>query len=124
MMQKLGSSSASKSERKGESSSKGKKRKGSPDDDYEIQVLKEGLDSVAEARREGNSILKQIYPRVFSRDEIFEEILNLGVEESQQLKAYRFFNANETRVREFFGCPQRIRKAFLIQMMEEEGVSN
>uniref|UniRef100_A0A803KPA7 DDE Tnp4 domain-containing protein n=1 Tax=Chenopodium quinoa TaxID=63459 RepID=A0A803KPA7_CHEQI len=66
MMQKLGSSSASKSESKGESSSKGKKRKGSPDDDYEIQVLKEGLDSVSEAIREGNSILKQIRPQVYS----------------------------------------------------------
>ncbi|XP_021733982.1 uncharacterized protein At2g29880-like [Chenopodium quinoa] len=84
IMQKLGSSGASKNESKGESSSKGKKRKGSPDDDYEIQVLKEGLDSVAEAIREGNSILKQIRPRVYSSDEIFEEIVNLGVEESKQ----------------------------------------
>ncbi|KAL2897915.1 Chromatin remodeling protein EBS [Bienertia sinuspersici] len=88
---------ASKSESRVESSSKGKKRKG-VDDDYEIQVLKEGLDSVAEAIREGNSILKQICPRAYSSDEIFNEIVNLGVEENKQIKAYRFLNAKDIRV--------------------------
>lgn len=119
----LASSSSSKSEIKAESSSKGKKRKGSPEGDYEVQVLKEGLDSVADAIREGNSILKQIRPRVYSSDEIFDEIVKLGVEDNKQFKAYRFLNAKDTRVREFFGCPQRIRRAFLDQMMEEDGSS-
>ncbi|XP_010666659.2 uncharacterized protein LOC104883794 isoform X1 [Beta vulgaris subsp. vulgaris] len=107
---------------KSESSSKGKKRKEISEEDYEIKILKQGLDSVADAIREGNSILKQICPRVYSSDEIYEEIVSIGVEESKQFKAYRYLNANDTRVKEFFGCPKNFRKAFLIQMMEEDGV--
>ena len=40
-----------------DSSSKGKKRKGSPDDDYENQVLKEGLDSKPKKRSIQNGVI-------------------------------------------------------------------
>ncbi|TYH71624.1 hypothetical protein ES332_D05G197300v1 [Gossypium tomentosum] len=48
-------------------------------------------------------------PRVYSEQEVFAELVNIG--------AYIFLTANAGRVRAFFGCSAEERKEFLLQMM-------
>ncbi|KAG5515026.1 hypothetical protein RHGRI_036157 [Rhododendron griersonianum] len=88
------------------------------------RVFNNGINEVAAALREGNLVLhegnlalKEGQPRVYSEEEVFQELENLGVEEDLQFLAYNFITSNPGLVRAFFGCPTHRRKAWLVEKM-------
>ena len=81
----------------------------------EIPTIKQGLDNVAQALREGSS-------RVYTSQEIFEELSRMEFDPFVDRKVYRFVSAKQARAREVFGCPLNHRKEYLIEMMTDEGV--
>ncbi|PON80153.1 hypothetical protein PanWU01x14_006030 [Parasponia andersonii] len=98
---------------------KGKKRN-APRDDLcrrEFEGIKAAINSVAEAIREGNTIAKRGQARVYSEEEVFAELVNLGVDKRLRYRGYTFLTQNASRVRAFFGCPVEERKNFLLQLM-------
>lgn len=109
---------------------KGKKRK-APRDIFERDIVKrkkdvferefesirEAIKDVAEAIREGNVIAERGRPRVYSEQEVFTELVKIGVDVQLRYRAYTFLIANPGRVRAFFGCPAAERKEYLLQMM-------
>lgn len=100
-------------------SSKGKKRKATRNFDFEREFasVREAIKEVAAAIREGNAIAERSRPRVYSEQEVFRELVRIGVERQLRFRAYTFLIANAGRVRAFFGCPIEERKEFLLQMM-------
>lgn len=100
-------------------SSKGKKRKATRNFDFERELssVRDAIKDVAAAIREGNAIAERSRPHVYSEQEVFRELVNIGVEKQLRFRAYTFLIANARRVRAFFGCPVGERKEFLLQMM-------
>ncbi|EXB55017.1 hypothetical protein L484_007348 [Morus notabilis] len=98
---------------------KGKKRNAPGDDLFrkEFESMREAISSVTEAIREGNAIAKRSRARVYSEEEVFAELVNIGVDERLRYKAYTFLTQDATRVRAFFGCPVEERKNFVLQLM-------
>ncbi|KAJ6998990.1 hypothetical protein NC653_014969 [Populus alba x Populus x berolinensis] len=86
---------------------KGKKRKASSVDavERELKGIKDAIKEVARAIREGNLIAERGRPRVYSEQEVFPELVRIGVETHLRYKASTFLVANSGRVRAFFGCP-------------------
>lgn len=98
---------------------KGKKRD-APEDDLlkrEFESMREAISSVTEAIREGNAIAKRSRARVYSEEDVFRELVNIGIDERLRYKAYNFLTQDATRVRALFGCPIEERKNFLLQLM-------
>ncbi|KAK9288926.1 hypothetical protein L1049_017397 [Liquidambar formosana] len=92
----------------------------------QIEVVNSGIASVADAIREGNIIVErgiaiaaQSRPRCYSEDEVFSEILNIGVPEHLQLDAFLFLIKSQPKVRAFFGVPSDRRLELLMKMMYE-----
>ncbi|XP_060961597.1 uncharacterized protein LOC133031866 [Cannabis sativa] len=98
---------------------KGKKRKASRNLDFEREFasVREAIKDVAAAIREGNAIAERSRARVYSEEEVFKELVSIGVDLQLRFRAYTFLIANAARVRAFFGCPVDERKDFLLQMM-------
>ncbi|KAJ6411881.1 hypothetical protein OIU84_005033 [Salix udensis] len=69
---------------------KGKKRKASSVDAIERQLksIKDGIKQVARAIREGNLIAERGRPHVYSEQEVFSELVRIGVETHLRYKAY------------------------------------
>ena len=96
-----------------------KKRK-APGDDVcmrEFEGIRDAIKDVAEAIREGNDIIKRGQSLVYSEEEVFAELVNMGCDKNLRYKAYTFLTQDAARVRAFFGCPTNERKDFLLQMM-------
>ncbi|XWS14366.1 hypothetical protein CRYUN_Cryun35bG0003100 [Craigia yunnanensis] len=98
---------------------KGKKRKAPRVEVFqrEFKSIREAIKDVADAIREGNVIAERGRPRVYSEQEVFAELVNIGIDTQLRYKAYTFLIANTGRVRALFGCPAEERKEFLLQMM-------
>ncbi|XP_062108432.1 uncharacterized protein LOC133819247 [Humulus lupulus] len=95
-------------------------KRNAPRDDVcrrEFERIREAIHSVAEAIREANTIAKRSQARVHSEEEVFAELVNLGVDKRLRYRAYTFLTQNASRVRAFFGCPVEERKKFLLQLM-------
>ncbi|KAF3973801.1 hypothetical protein CMV_002799 [Castanea mollissima] len=71
----------------------------------EFESIREAIKDVARAIREGNVIAERGRPRVYSEQEVFTELVKIGVDVQLRYKAYTFLVANAGRVRAFFGCP-------------------
>lgn len=84
-----------------------------------FKSIREAIKDVAEAIREGNVIAERGQPRVYSEQEVFAELLNVGVEIQLHYRAYIFLIENAGRVRPLFGCPAEERKEFLLQILNE-----
>ncbi|KAL2901082.1 L10-interacting MYB domain-containing protein [Bienertia sinuspersici] len=102
--------------------SKGKKRKAGEMFMDELSSIKEGLDNVAQALREGNLIMERGRAQVYSPQEVFDELTRMEFDSINRRKAYRFLSAKQSRIRELFGCPSEERKAYLMEMMFEEDI--
>ncbi|XP_048332341.1 uncharacterized protein LOC107419794 isoform X2 [Ziziphus jujuba] len=98
---------------------KGKKRKAPRNFDFEREFanIREAIKNVAVAIREGNAVAERGRPHVYSEQEVFAELVNIGVDSQIRYRAYTFLISNAGRVRAFFGCPTDERKEFLLQMM-------
>ncbi|XP_074287285.1 uncharacterized protein LOC141612416 isoform X2 [Silene latifolia] len=102
-------------------SKKGKKRKATEDIfREEISIIKQGLDNVAQALREGNEVIEKGRPQVYTTQEVFEELSRMELDPITRRKAYRFLNAKQMRVRELFGLPPEERMVYLMEMMINE----
>ena len=99
----------------GTTATQGKKRKVTCDEEFES--LKGALHNVADALREGNTILEKSRPRVYSEKEIYDELVNIGVETDLIDDYYVFLCQNTEKVRSFFGCPSESRRNILNKLM-------
>ncbi|KAL3593087.1 hypothetical protein D5086_011727 [Populus alba] len=71
----------------------------------ELKGIKDAIKEVARAIREGNLIAERGRPRVYSEQEVFPELVRIGVETHLRYKASTFLVANSGRMKAFFGCP-------------------
>ncbi|MBA0565730.1 hypothetical protein Golob_010592 [Gossypium lobatum] len=71
-----------------------------------LKSIREAIKDVVEAIREGNVIAERGQPRVYSEQELFAELVNLG----------HIFSLLQT-LGPLFGCTAEERKEFLLQMM-------
>ncbi|MBA0784862.1 hypothetical protein Gotri_028107 [Gossypium trilobum] len=71
-----------------------------------LKSIREAIKDVAEAIREGNVIAERGQPRVYSEQELFAELVNIG----------HIFSLLQT-LGPLFGCTAEGRKEFLLQMM-------
>lgn len=83
----------------------------------EIESIREAILDVAQAIREGNDIAERGRPRVYTEQEVFTELVKIGVDVPLRYRAYTFLIANAGRVRAFFGCPAEERKELLLHML-------
>ncbi|WRX31061.1 Myb/SANT-like domain - like 10 [Theobroma cacao] len=82
----------------------------------ELQVFQREFKSIREAIKDVAA--ERGRPRVYySAQEVFAELVNIGVDTQLRHKAYTFLIANAARVRALFGCPAEERKEYLSQMM-------
>ncbi|KAI5669482.1 hypothetical protein M9H77_19335 [Catharanthus roseus] len=86
------------------------------------EVLKSALNNVAEALREGNSIIQQHKTRVYIEEEIFKELVAIRIEKEPIIDCYLFLIQNPDKLRGFFGCPSEMRKSILSKMMTDHWI--
>ncbi|KAJ9182062.1 hypothetical protein P3X46_006095 [Hevea brasiliensis] len=82
-----------------------------------FKSIKDAINDVAEAIREGNAIIERARQHVYSEREVYAELVKIGVERHLRYTAYTFLTQDPARVRAFFGFPVNERKDFLLQMM-------
>ncbi|XP_071731091.1 uncharacterized protein [Rutidosis leptorrhynchoides] len=83
--------------------------------------IMDSIQSVAHAMEECTKAIVGLRPRVYSEDEIFNELELMGVGDDVISKAYLFLVRSPENTRALFGCPRRMRMAVLNEMM---GASN
>ena len=107
-------------------SSKGIKRKASMMEslDKYAKNLQSGLSSVADAIREGNIIAERGRPRIYSEEEVYAELINIGVPENLQLDAFLFLIKSAAKMRAFFAVPNDRRYELLLKLMFPTGQSS
>ena len=119
-------SSSSKHNSHGENSSKGIKRKAFTTDplDKHVEIIQSGINNVAEAIREGNVIaekgivvFEKARRRIYEEQDIYAELLNIGVPDDQQLEAFLFLIKYPEKTRAFFAVPSARRYELLLKMM-------
>ncbi|EEF45345.1 conserved hypothetical protein [Ricinus communis] len=79
--------------------------------------IKESINDVIEAIKEGNAIIDRARQHVYSEREVYAELVKIGLERHLRYTAYTFLTQDPVRVRAFFGYPVNERKDFLLQMM-------
>ncbi|TXG70198.1 hypothetical protein EZV62_005133 [Acer yangbiense] len=81
------------------SASKGIKRKSSMLEslDKYLENVQSGMNNVADAIREGNKIVERVQPHRHSEQEVYDELINIGVPEQLQLDGYLFLIDSESK---------------------------
>ncbi|KAK9274220.1 hypothetical protein L1049_019034 [Liquidambar formosana] len=75
--------------------------------------------------KEGNEILKnrndilkmsieRSQPHVYKEEEVYDELIRLGVDREIRIKVYSFLIENPTKARAVFGCPIEDRVQFFV----------
>ena len=107
-------------------SSKRRGKKGKADEvlQSELLTIKEGLDNVAQALQQRNAIVENSRPQVYSSEEVFQELTKMELDPHFRCRAYRFLNAIQARIQERFRCPPEERKAYLMDMLEDDTYTN
>lgn len=111
------SKDSNKRSSQGKSNIHTKKRKTAVTDE-ELQIMKGALDNVASAIREGNVIFQNSRERVYSEAEIYDELIEIGIDSDNIDDCYLFLTQNQAKSRAFFGCPRERRKRILGKMMD------
>lgn len=107
----------------GATSSKDKKSKSRTlKDDIEFEFMREGFDNVAEAIMKSTAdlteaILRSTQRLPISEREVWDHLVELGIEPHMQFNAYLFLIQKPDMVRAFLGCPMERRKELLLHMM-------
>ncbi|KAK1563637.1 hypothetical protein Q3G72_030491 [Acer saccharum] len=99
--------------------SKGIKRKASMLEslDKYLENVQSGMNNVADAIREGNKIIERGQPHRHLEQEVYDELINIGVPEELQLDAYLFLIDSESKKRAFFAVPSERRYELLLKLM-------
>ncbi|KAL5578745.1 hypothetical protein UlMin_011187 [Ulmus minor] len=102
------------------------KRKASTMDsrDKQVEMIQSSINNVAEAIREGNTlaekgveVLQKAQPRIYSEEEVYTELLKIGVPDSIVLEAFLFLVNGAQKMRVFFAIPSEKRYELLIKWM-------
>ena len=68
--------------------------------------------------KEGLAIMERGCPRYYSEDEVFSELVKIGIPTEHQLDAMLFLIKDPAKMRAFFGVPtSELRRAILLKMM-------
>ncbi|KAL0005297.1 hypothetical protein SO802_012858 [Lithocarpus litseifolius] len=85
------------------------------------EIAKEGLAIMVqghEIAKEGLAIMEKGRPRCYSEDEVFSELVKIGIPTETQLDAMLFLIKVPAIMREFFGVPtSELRRQILLKMM-------
>ncbi|XP_030951976.1 uncharacterized protein LOC115975362 isoform X2 [Quercus lobata] len=85
------------------------------------EIAKEGLAIMMqghEIAKEGLAIMERGRPRCYSEDEVFSELVKIGIPTEHQLDAMLFLIKDPTKMRAFFGVPTtELRRQILLKMM-------
>ncbi|QHN83866.1 L10-interacting MYB domain-containing protein [Arachis hypogaea] len=90
----------------------------------QVQVAKEQVQIAKQQVRiaeRGLVILEQSRPRIYSENDVWNELENLGVMPELRMRCYRFLCREDRAKREFFGVPADVRLATLYELMKEAG---
>ena len=90
-----------------------------------MKNFQSGIDNVAASIRQGNEIAKEGlaimergHPRCYSEDEVYYELVNIGILADVQLDAMLFLIKDPAKMRAFFGVPtSMLRRQILLKMM-------
>ena len=85
------------------------------------EIAKEGLAIMMqghEIAKEGLAIMERGRPRCYSEDEVFFELVKIGIPTEHQLDAMLFLIKDPAKMRAFFGIPtNELRQQILLKMM-------
>lgn len=76
-------------------------------------VMKDGLDKLSLAIKEGNTSIEKFKQRVYSESEIWNELEVMGLDEDYLFDAYKVLARDATLTRCFFGMPDDKRITWL-----------
>lgn len=103
---------------------KGKKKKSEEEEDVNKKIMI-SLENVANAIREGHTILKESNTilersrqRVYTEQEIYNELEIIGLDATKLCEAYLFLVKCPESARAIFGVPLQMRKKILEEMMK------
>lgn len=103
---------------------KGKKKKSEEEEDVNKKIMM-SLENVANAIREGHTILKESNTilersrqRVYTEQEIYNELEVIGLDATKLCEAYLFLVKCPESARAIFGVPLQMRKTILEEMMK------
>ena len=87
-------------------------------------MIQSSINNVAEAIREGNTIakkrvevLQKAQPRIYSEEEVYAELLKIGVHDVIVLQAFLFLVNGAQKMRAFFAVPSEKHYELLIKWM-------
>ncbi|XLT65165.1 hypothetical protein HN873_021604, partial [Arachis hypogaea] len=90
----------------------------------QVQVAKEQVQIAKQQVRiaeRGLVILEQSRPRIYSENDVWTELENLGVMPELCMRCHRFLCREDRAKRKFFGVPADVRLATLYELMKEAG---
>ncbi|RYQ93402.1 hypothetical protein Ahy_B09g099681 [Arachis hypogaea] len=86
----------------------------------QVQVVKEQV-QIAKQQVRIAEILEQSRPRIYSENNVWTELENLGVMLELRMRCYRFLCREDRAKRKFFGVSVDVRLATLYELMKEAG---
>ena len=86
--------------------------------DKQTEVFGSGIAALTEALKEGNSILKESRPRVYAEEDVYNELIAIGVPQEHLVDCMVYLTDNPTKVRALFGVPSALRKDMLFKFMK------
>ena len=85
------------------------------------EIAKEGLAIIMQGHKiakDGLAIMERGRPRCYSKDEVYYELVNIGILTDVQLDAMLFLIKDPAKMRAFFGAPtSELRRQILLKMM-------
>ena len=85
------------------------------------EIAKEGLAIMMQGHKiakDGLAIMERGHPRCYSEDEVYYELVNIGILTDVQLDAMLFLIKDPAKMRAFFGVPtSELRRQILLKMM-------
>ncbi|XP_057720378.1 uncharacterized protein LOC130934870 [Arachis stenosperma] len=90
----------------------------------QVQVAKEQVQIAKQQVRMAERdlvILEQSKPRIYSENDVWNELENLGVMPELRMRCYHFLCREDRAKRDFFGVPADVRLATLYELMREAG---
>lgn len=92
--------------------------------DKHVESFQYSMTDVTGALRGGGTIVEKMvtvlergHPRIYSEDEVCQELLNIEIPDELQLDAFLFLIKSASKTRAFFAVPKQRRRTLLLKMM-------
>ncbi|KAL5571102.1 hypothetical protein UlMin_020699 [Ulmus minor] len=92
--------------------------------DKQVEMIQSSMNNVADAIREGNVLIEKgilvfekTRPCLYEEQDIYAELLKIGIPDNIQLEAFLFLVKSPLKTRAFFAVPSPRRYEFLLNMM-------